>query len=223
MPASSAADPGIDLTLEAIKRFDAATASQAARRHRRRPPSRPRRRHQRPSRRGRDQHPHPPGPAVLPVSVDARRRDHRARAGPASRRRQERHRQRRILSGPLPRGADAARRADARIAVAGGGDSAAAARRRAARTPGSICAASTTRSSAARSCPATGCGSRSRSAAGAASLARAQAVAYVGDQIVAEAELLLGLVPDRTADRSDGDRASQGARSAPGRRSGRSP
>jgi UDP-N-acetylglucosamine acyltransferase len=30
------------------------------------------------------------------------------------------------------------------------------------------------------------------------SLARAQAVAYVGDQIVAEAELLLGLVPDRT-------------------------
>ena len=31
-----------------------------------------------------------------------------------------------------------------------------------------------------------------------ASLARAQAVAYVGDQIVAEAELLLGLVPDRT-------------------------
>jgi UDP-N-acetylglucosamine acyltransferase len=31
-----------------------------------------------------------------------------------------------------------------------------------------------------------------------ASLARAQAIAYVGDQIVAEAELLLGLVPDRT-------------------------
>jgi UDP-N-acetylglucosamine acyltransferase len=30
-----------------------------------------------------------------------------------------------------------------------------------------------------------------------ASLARAQAVAYVGDQVVAEAELLLGLVPDR--------------------------
>jgi UDP-N-acetylglucosamine acyltransferase len=30
------------------------------------------------------------------------------------------------------------------------------------------------------------------------SLARAQAVAYVGEQIVAEAELLLGLVPDRT-------------------------
>src|SRR5205085_5569547 len=29
-----------------------------------------------------------------------------------------------------------------------------------------------------------------------ASLARAQAVAYVGDQVVAEAELLLGLVPD---------------------------
>src|SRR5215218_8642481 len=29
-------------------------------------------------------------------------------------------------------------------------------------------------------------------------LARAQAAAYVGDQIVAEAELLLGLVPDRT-------------------------
>ena len=31
-----------------------------------------------------------------------------------------------------------------------------------------------------------------------ASLARAQAVAYVGDQVVAEAELLLGLVPDTT-------------------------
>lgn len=31
-----------------------------------------------------------------------------------------------------------------------------------------------------------------------ASLARAQAVAYVADQLVAEAELLLGLVPDRT-------------------------
>ena len=31
-----------------------------------------------------------------------------------------------------------------------------------------------------------------------AALARAQAVAYVGDQIVAEAELLLGVVPDRT-------------------------
>jgi UDP-N-acetylglucosamine acyltransferase len=31
-----------------------------------------------------------------------------------------------------------------------------------------------------------------------ASLARARAVAYVGDQVVAEAELLLGLVPDRT-------------------------
>jgi len=30
------------------------------------------------------------------------------------------------------------------------------------------------------------------------SLARAQAVAFVGDQVVAEAELLLGLVPDRT-------------------------
>ena len=30
-----------------------------------------------------------------------------------------------------------------------------------------------------------------------ASLARAQAVAYVGDQLVAEAELLLGLIPDR--------------------------
>src|SRR5207237_1876266 len=29
-------------------------------------------------------------------------------------------------------------------------------------------------------------------------LARAQAVAYVGDQLVAEAELLLGLIPDRT-------------------------
>ena len=32
-----------------------------------------------------------------------------------------------------------------------------------------------------------------------ASLARAQASAYVGDQMVAEAVLLLGLVPDRTA------------------------
>ncbi len=31
-----------------------------------------------------------------------------------------------------------------------------------------------------------------------ASLARARAMAYVGDQVVAEAELLLGLVPDRT-------------------------
>ena len=31
-----------------------------------------------------------------------------------------------------------------------------------------------------------------------ASLARAQATAYVGDQVVAEAELLLGLVADRT-------------------------
>src|ERR1700752_4389888 len=31
-----------------------------------------------------------------------------------------------------------------------------------------------------------------------ASLAKAQATAYVGDQVVAEAELLLGLVPDRT-------------------------
>jgi UDP-N-acetylglucosamine acyltransferase len=31
-----------------------------------------------------------------------------------------------------------------------------------------------------------------------ASLARAQATAYVGDQVVAEAELLLGVVPDRT-------------------------
>src|SRR5947209_9587755 len=31
-----------------------------------------------------------------------------------------------------------------------------------------------------------------------ASLARAQASAHVGDQVVAEAELLLGLVPDRT-------------------------
>jgi UDP-N-acetylglucosamine acyltransferase len=31
-----------------------------------------------------------------------------------------------------------------------------------------------------------------------ASLARAKAVAYVGDQLVAEAELLLGLIPDRT-------------------------
>jgi UDP-N-acetylglucosamine acyltransferase len=31
-----------------------------------------------------------------------------------------------------------------------------------------------------------------------ASLARARAVAYVGDQLVAEAELLLGLIPDRT-------------------------
>src|SRR6058998_2236505 len=31
-----------------------------------------------------------------------------------------------------------------------------------------------------------------------ASLARAQAIAYVGDRIVAEAELLLGLCPDRT-------------------------
>src|SRR5712692_9374370 len=30
-----------------------------------------------------------------------------------------------------------------------------------------------------------------------ASLARAQAVAYVGDQLVAEAELVLGLIPDR--------------------------
>ena len=120
-----------------------------------------------PSRRRRDQHPHSPRPVVLPVSVDARRRDHRARAGPPSRGRQERHRQRRILPGPLPGRADAARRADARIAVAGGGDSAAAARRGAARRPRSTCAASTTRSSAARSCPATGCGSRSRSAAGA--------------------------------------------------------
>ena len=31
-----------------------------------------------------------------------------------------------------------------------------------------------------------------------APLARAQATAYVGDQMVAEAELLLGVVPDRT-------------------------
>ncbi len=82
-----------------------------------------------------DQHPHPPRSALLPVSVDARRRDHRARGRPAPRGRQERHGQRGILPGPFPRGADAARRADARVAVAGGGDSAAAARRRAAQRP----------------------------------------------------------------------------------------
>ncbi|MGB7220740.1 MAG: acyl-ACP--UDP-N-acetylglucosamine O-acyltransferase [Vicinamibacterales bacterium] len=35
--------------------------------------------------------------------------------------------------------------------------------------------------------------------AAAARVSRAQAAAYVGDQVVAEAELLLGLVPDRTA------------------------
>ena len=44
-----------------------------------------------------------PRPAVLPVSVAARRRDHRARAGPAARRRQERHRQRGVLPGTLSR------------------------------------------------------------------------------------------------------------------------
>ena len=54
------------------------------------------------------------------------------------------------------------------------------------------------------------------------SLARAQAVAYVGDQIVAEAELLLGLVPDRTE--IDPPAIVHPRRtSAPGRRSGRSP
>ena len=54
-----------------------------------------------------------------------------------------------------------------------------------------------------------------------ATLARAQAIAYVGDQIVAEAELLLGLVPD--AHRRSIRRRSciRRRRSAPARRSAR--
>ncbi len=44
-----------------------------------------------------------------------------------------------------------------------------------------------------------------------ASLARAKAVAYVGDQLVAEAELLLGLIPDRTEIDPDRDRAPESA------------
>ena len=117
--------------------------------------------------RRRDQHPHPPRPAVLPVSVDARRRDHRARGRPAPRRRQERHRQRGILPGPLSGRAAHARRADARIAVAGGGDSAAAARGRAAERP-RLPARRQRREVPPPGRPrATGCGSRSRSAAAA--------------------------------------------------------
>ena len=65
----------------------------------------------------------------------------------------------------------------------------------AAHAPASRCAASTTPSSAARSCPATGCGSRSRSAAMRSRLAKAQATAYVDEHVVAEAELLLVVEP----------------------------
>ena len=54
-----------------------------------------------------------------------------------------------------------------------------------------------------------------------ASLARAQAIAYVGDQVVAEAELLLALIPDRDGNRSDRHRAPDGRASARERRSAR--
>ena len=49
-----------------------------------------------------------------------------------------------------------------------------------------------------------------------ASLARAQAAAYLDDQVVAECELLLGVVADRHRDRSHGHRPSRRPRSAQG-------
>ena len=77
---------------------------------------------------------------------------------------------------------------------------------------------------AARSCRAIGCGSRSRSARGARTLARAHGVAYIGDAIVAEAELVMGLMPNAVAGdrpgvtiRSDRDRPLRRAASAPAR------
>ena len=143
------------------------------------------------------QHPHPPRPPLLPVSVAARGRDYRARRRPAARRGQERHRQRRVLPGTLSGRAADARRADARVAVAGGGDSAAAARGRAAQRP------RLPARHQRRQVPPPG---RPRRSAAARDHARAAARPrwrgrrrrrIVGDQIVAEAELLLGLVPDR--------------------------
>jgi UDP-N-acetylglucosamine acyltransferase len=91
------------------------------------------------------------------------------------------------------RGAGAARRDDARIAVAGGGDAPAASRGRAQRA--STCAASATRSSAARCSRAISSGSRSRSGLGGRRW-RARAAAIVGDQVVAE-PLLLASSPTR--------------------------
>ena len=55
-----------------------------------------------------------------------------------------------------------------------------------------------------------------------ASLARAQATAYLGDQIVAECELLLGLIPD-TTEIDPPPSSIHRPRSARGRRSGRTP
>ena len=80
--------------------------------------------------------------------------------------------------------------------------------------PAPSCAASTTPSSASRWCRAIGCGSRSRLGPRRTNLARAHGTAYLGDRIVAEAELLLGLSTvggrrtRRGHDPSDGDRPS---------------
>ena len=156
-----------------------------------------------------DQHPAGAGSPVLSLSVDARGRHYRVRRRTASRGRKECHRQRRIFSGPLPRAPRSCRRV---LMLESLSQVAAvllvAARRGRRRTRASTCAASTTPNFASRSCRATGCASRSRSAGAAPTMARAQATAYLDDQVVAECELLLGVVPDRHRDRPDGDRAS---------------
>ena len=134
---------------------------------------------------------------MLSLSLDARRCDHRARGRRPPGRGQERHRERGVLPGPFPGHTPHARRPDARIAVPGGGPAPGPAGRPGTQYAECTCEGSTTRSFAARSSRAIGCGSRSRWAGGASSLALAQATAYLDDQVVAECELLLGLMPDR--------------------------
>ena len=121
---------------------------------------------------------------MLPVSVPARGRDQSSTSPAAVSWSSRTSRSTRSsFEGHFPGAPLMPAVADARIAVAGGRDSAAAARSMRRRTRASICAASTTRSSAGRWCPAIGCGSKSRSAERARSLARAQAMRLSGDQV----------------------------------------
>ena len=108
-----------------------------------------------------DANPARPRAPDVPLSVGARGRRDPPRARPRHRRRQERHGQRRVLSGTLSGHAAHAGRADDRVADAGR-HAAAVRRRRLGRPAARGCAASTTRSSAARSCPAIASSSKSR-------------------------------------------------------------
>ena len=150
-----------------------------------------------------NRHPRSPRSPLLPVSVacSSTRSSSTSRAGGWSPSRTSPSTK--SSSRDISRRAADARRADARIAVAGGGDPAAAARGRAAERARLSARRQRREVPAAGGARAIGCGSKSRSGGGAARSRARRRRRLSAIRSSPKRELLLGLVPDRTRDRSD--------------------